>query len=484
VAGRSNAPTFLWHDYETWGSDPRRDRPCQFAAVRTDADLNEIGEPVMYFCRPSTDLLPHPEACLITGITPQLAEREGLIEAEFAAAVNAELSLPGTCGVGYNSMRFDDEVTRNLLYRNLLDPYAREWRNGNSRWDLIDALRLAHALRPEGIAWPTREDGTTSFKLEHLTAANGIDHGQAHDALADVRATIALARLLRRAQPKLFDYALALREKRRVREMLDRGVPLLHVSARYPAAQGCIAPILPLCSHPLNGNGVVCVDLRASPELLIDLSADELRNRLFTPASELPEGIDRVPLKTIHVNRAPVLAPMKTLDPDAAALWAIDPDTVADHARRLHRAAAAIEEKVRAVHRAPDGPTETDPDLMIYSGGFFSDDDRRAMDAIHGLDPAELADHTPSFQDPRLGEMLLRYRARNWPETLTPEEREDWDLFRFARLTDPAAGGSIVIEPFEHCLSELAERYAGDPGKLAILEDLSEWAERVLDAEA
>ncbi|RKT46862.1 exodeoxyribonuclease I [Thiocapsa rosea] len=484
MAGRPNAPTFLWHDYETWGSDPRRDRPCQFAAVRTDVDLNEIGDPCMFFCRPSTDLLPHPEACLITGITPGIAEREGLIEAEFAAAVNAELSVPGTCGVGYNSMRFDDEVTRNLLYRNLLDPYAREWRNGNSRWDLIDALRLAHALRPGGLEWPTREDGTTSFKLEHLTAANGIDHGQAHDALADVRATIALARRLRHAQPKLFDYALTLREKQRVRDLLDRGVALLHVSARYPAAQGCIAPILPLCAHPANGNGVICVDLRAPPELLLDLSADELRTRLFTPASALPDGVERVPLKTIHVNRAPVLAPMKTLEPEAAARWSIDPDAVADHARRLREAAAAIEEKVRAVHGTPDGPTETDPDLMIYSGGFFSDADRRAMDAIHGLDPAALSEHAPRFQDPRLGEMLLRYRARNWPETLTPEEREDWDLFRLARLTDPDAGGSIVIEQFEQCLSALTEQYARDPDKLAILEDLAEWAERVLDAEA
>ena len=484
VAGPPDAPTFLWHDYETWGADPRRDRPCQFAAVRTDADLNEIGDPIKFFCCPSTDLLPHPQACLITGITPRLAEREGLIEADFAAAVNAELSVPGTCGVGYNSMRFDDEVTRNLLYRNLLDPYAREWRNGNSRWDLIDALRLAHALRPDGIEWPTREDGTTSFKLEHLTAANGIAHGQAHDALADVRATIALARRLRHAQPKLFDYALTLRDKRRVRELLDRRVPLLHVSARYPAALGCIAPILPLCPHPGNGNGVICVDLRASPDLLLNLTADELRTRLFTPASELPEGVERVPLKTIHVNRSPILAPMKTLGPEAAARWSIDPDALADHARRLRDAAATIEDKVRAVHRAPDGPIETDPDLMIYSGGFFSDADRRAMDAIHGLDPAELSDHAPSFQDPRLGEMLLRYRARNWPETLTPEEREDWDLFRLARLTDPAGGGSIVIDRFEQCLSELAEQYAGDPDKLTILEDLADWAERVLDAEA
>lgn len=480
----SSAPTFLWHDYETWGADPRRDRACQFAGVRTDVELNEIGDPISLYCRPATDLLPHPDACLITGITPQLAEREGLIEAEFATAINAALSVPGTCGAGYNSMRFDDEVTRNLFYRNLLDPYAREWRNGNSRWDLIDTLRLAHALRPDGLEWPSREDGTTSFKLEHLTLANGIAHGQAHDALADVRATVALARLLRRAQPKLFDYALTLRDKQRVRALLDRGVPLLHASARYPAAQGCIAPILPLCAHPTNANGVICVDLRAPPDLLLDLSVGALRERVFTRTSELAEGVERVPLKTIHINRAPVIAPMTTLELAAAARWAIDPAAVARHAQQLRAAKAAIEEKVRAVHGAPDGPAETDPDLMIYSGGFFSDADQRAMELIHRLAPDELATHTPRFQDPRLGEMLFRYRARNWPDSLSLEEREDWDLFRLARLTDPAGGAGILIEPFEQRLAELFDQYGRDPAKLRILEALSDWVERVLDAEA
>jgi exodeoxyribonuclease I len=483
VTGRRVTPTFLWHDYETWGADPRRDRPCQFAAVRTDVDLNEIGDPCVVYCRPSTDLLPHPDACLVTGITPQIAEREGLIEAEFAARINAELSVPGTCAVGYNSMRFDDEVTRNLLYRNLLDPYAREWRNGNSRWDLIDTLRLAHALRPDGLEWPTRDDGTASFKLEHLTSANGISHGQAHDALSDVRATIELARRLRRAQPKLVDYALTLRDKHRVRALLDSGVPLLHVSARYPAAQGCIAPILALCAHPTNSNAVICVDLRAPPELLIDLSAEELRTRLFTPTSDLPEGVARIPLKNVQVNHAPILAPMKTLPGEAAERWAIDPVVVAKHAERFRDAAKVMEEKLRAVHRAPDRPSETDPDLMLYSGGFFSDADRRAMDEIHRLDPSELAADPPSFQDPRLGEMLFRYRARNWPDTLTPEEREDWDLFRFTRLTDPTAGGSLVIDQLEQRLSELGEQHAKDPAKLQILQAIADWAERVLDAQ-
>ena len=168
--------SFYWHDYETFGADPAWDRPVQFAGLRTDADLNVIGDPLVLYARPADDFLPHPMACLITGITPQLALEKGVAECEFIARIHAELAQPGTCAVGYNSLRFDDEITRHTLYRNFFDPYAREWQNGNSRWDIIDLLRTAWALRPEGIEWPRREDGHVSFKLEQLTAANGIAH--------------------------------------------------------------------------------------------------------------------------------------------------------------------------------------------------------------------------------------------------------------------------------------------------------------------
>lgn len=477
------AATFYWHDYETWGADPRRDRPCQFAGLRTDTDLNPLGEPLVLYCRPAADLLPHPEACLITGITPQAADK-GLCEAEFAAAVEAELVVPGTCGVGYNSIRFDDELTRHLFYRNLMDPYAREWQNGNSRWDLIDTLRLAHALRPDGLRWPVREDGTASFRLEDLTQENDIPHAGAHDALADVQATIALARLLRAAQPRLWDYALKLRDKGTARAMLEGGEPVIHASARFPAAQGCIAPVLALAPHPTNNNGVVCFDLRADPAVLLDLPLEEVCRRLFTPAKALPEGVERVPLKTVKVNHAPVLAPLKTLNPDAAARWAIDPDLVRRRARWVREHAEAIRERVTAVHRTPpaEGPAETDPDLMLYGGGFISDPDRRILERLRRLTPAELTEARPRFADPRLPEMLLRYRARNWPETLTEDEREDWDAWRFTRLTDPAGGGSIQLDQYQTRLAELAVTHAADPARLRIIADLEAWGESLMDA--
>jgi len=470
--------SFYWHDYETWGPDPRRDRPAQFAGLRTDEDLNPVGEPLVLFCRPTSDLLPDPDACLITGITPQRAEREGLIEAEFADAIQRELARPGTYGVGYNSIRFDDEITRNLLYRNFFDPYAREWQNGNSRWDLIDPLRLAHALRPEGIEWPRREDGVVSFRLEHLTAANAIEHTGAHDALADVQATIELARILKARQPRLFDYALSLRSKHRAADLLDQGSPLLHVSARYPAELGCIAPVLPVARHPVNRNGIICFDLRQSPDLLSELDPEELYRRLFSRAEGLPEGVARIPLKTVHSNRCPILAPMNTLTAEAAERWRIDTATIERHARDL-QATPGLTDKIRQVHTMATFEPETDPDLMLHSGGFFPDADRREMARLRGLRPEELATQRFAFEDPRLREMLLRYRARNWPHSLTPQERKAWDAYRAQRLA--GSGGGITLDAYRKRLTELRTEATGDPQRLALLDALEQWAERVMD---
>ena len=135
--------SIFWYDYETTGINPRCDRPLQVAGIRTDEALNEVGEALNIYCRPSDDILPHPAACLVTGIDPQRLQQSGLDEGEFMTRVHAALSAPGTCGAGYNSLRFDDEVTRYSLYRNFFDPYAREWQGGNSRWDLIDLVRTA-----------------------------------------------------------------------------------------------------------------------------------------------------------------------------------------------------------------------------------------------------------------------------------------------------------------------------------------------------
>lgn len=472
----SEPRSFYWHDYETWGAQPAVDRPAQFAGLRTDPDFKPIGEPLVIYARPADDMLPQPEACLITGITPQLAYERGAPEADFFRFIHEELARPGTCALGYNSLRFDDEVTRYGLYRNFFDPYAREWQNGNSRWDMIDVVRLTRALRPEGIAWPEKEPGVTSFRLEDLTAANGIEHAGAHDALADVRATIAIARLVRERQPRLFDFALNNRDKQKLAVQLNvrEARPVLHVSARYPARLGCIAAVVPLALHPTNRNGVVVYDLRVDPAPLLGMSAEEIRTRLYTATADLPDGAERIPLKVVHLNRAPVIVPMGTLTDEARERWQMDPAAEARHLEVL-RGARGLAAKLAEVFAGGEGfPAQTDPDRDLY-GGFLSDADRRRCEQVRQASPEELARLHPAFDAPKLAELLFRYRARNWPETLDRGERGRWEEFRRARLTEPGAGGSIVLDDYRRRLSRLAVDLSLTPAQRAVVDALLDW---------
>lgn len=454
--------TFLWHDYETFGISPRRDRPAQFAAIRTDAELNEIGQPVMIYCQQTPDYLPDPDSCLITGITPQLCQEQGLPEHEFAARIEAELAQPDTVGVGYNTIRFDDEFTRFLFWRNLIDPYAREWQNGCGRWDLLDVVRMTYALRPEGIAWPKKPDGKPSFKLEDLTRANGISHEAAHDALSDVRATIAVARLIRQHQPKLFDFAFALHKKDRVLTELglpataQTARPFLHVSGMFPAERGCLGVMWPLTSHPNNKNELLAWDLAYDPTPLRDLSADELRLRLFTKADQLPEGVQRLPLKSIHLNKSPmVVGNLKTLRPEMAKRWGLDIDQALRHAEL----AAALPDMSAVwgdVFKNKTTETQTSEAEQDLYGGFVGPADRRRLNQLKATDPGDPAWASAGFDDPRLSELVFLYRARNHPETLSPEDSDRWQRHCAARLID-GKGGVLTAEKLLQRIDELAE---------------------------
>lgn len=476
--------TFYWHDYETSGIDPARDRPMQFAGIRTDAELNQIGEPLELYCRLADDCLPHPEACLITGITPQKTLTHGVSEAEFIARIHHELSQQGTCGVGFNSLRFDDEVTRNTLYRNFYDPYGREWQNGCSRWDLIDMLRLARAIRPDGIIWPVDEQGKPSLKLENLTVANGLAHENAHDALSDVRATIAMARLLRQAQPKLFDYVLGIRDKQRLSSMLDRQThkPVIHVSGMIPTEYGNLALVAPLTDHPTNRNSVLVWDLRYDPQVLLDLSAEELRDLLYKKRSELPEDAPRVALKEIHLNRCPIIAPAKMLTKEDAARLSIDGDQCRKHLELL-RSTSLWQQKVREIYEKRDLATPKDPELMLYSGGFFSKSDRKQMDLIHAANQEELAVLQPAFQDIRLEEMFLRYKARNFFQLLDEDEVHQWEQYRRVRLLQGIDDKGITMRQFFDRINALYQQPNLPSDQRALLEELATYGEAIYPAE-
>jgi exodeoxyribonuclease-1 len=436
----SSSESFYWHDYETSGADPATDRPMQFAGVRTDANLEVIGEPLVIYSRPTPDYLPHPGAIRVTGISPYTALEQGLPEHDFIGKIHAELSAPGTCGVGYNSIRFDDEITRFTLYRNFFDAYDRERNHGRSRWDLIDVARAFYALRPEGIQWPTREDGLPSFRLEDLTATNGIDHGSAHDALSDVMATIGLARLLRGANAALFDNLFAHRARDALVPLLDLQSmkPVLHVSGMFGAERGNLAAVVPLALHPKIKTEVICADLSQAPDFL-EQSVEAIQAVLFAKREELPEGAVRPPLKTIRLNRAPVLLPMEWAKDGPAERWGLKGEVLRDHLARYRDARNAnpqgFTQKIQSIYEGRAFPPRTDPDSMLYDG-FFDWPDKNLFPAIREATPDALAQRSWVFKDKRLPELLFRYRARNYPDSLSPDEQNQWRAHCQHQLTD------------------------------------------------
>lgn len=473
--------TLYWHDYETFGRNPRWAGIAQFAGIRTDEELNEIGQPLMIYSQPPQDSWPDPDACLITGITPQHCRKHGVPDYRFAKAIVGELGRPGTCGVGFNNIRFDDEFTRQLLYRNFYDPYEREWKAGNSRWDLLDVLRMARALRPEGVEWPVDAEGNPTMKLERLTAANNIAHVGAHDALVDVRATIAMARLLKNAQPKFYDFAFRLRNKKFAAEQLDllHHRPVLHTSGKLGGSRLFTSLVMPLMKHPVNNNGVVVFDLMQDPAALMALSPAEIRSRIFTASKDLEEGIERLALKTVHLNKSPMLAPISLLNTDVEARIGLDRALCEQHWQKLLPVLPQIQQKLAEVFSQGYEAPVRDAEFLIYDG-FVSEQDKREQQAVRRASPQELAARSFVFSDKRLPELLFRYRSRNFPESLSPEELAHWQEFRHTRLHTQISPDWLTHEAFLDRIAELEQTHAGEPEKLAVLAALRAWETEIL----
>ena len=465
--------SFYWFDFETFGANPSKDKPSQFAGVRTDLDFNIIDEPLNIYCKPSNDFIPHPEACLVTGITPQEALEKGLCERDFFREIHLQISTPNTCTLGYNNIRFDDEVIRHGFYRNFYDAYAREWQNGNSRWDIIDLMRMTHALRPQGINWPTNEEGIVSFRLELLSKANGIEHEDAHDALSDVYATINMAKLVRDKQPKLYNYLLGLKDKRLVAAEIDliNHKPFVHCSGMLGSQHQYTGIMMPLVMHPTNKNSVICIDLTRAIDGIEALNADDIKQRIFTRQDDLPEGIERLAIKEVHYNKCPAVAPLGVLDLDSQQRLGIDLTLCLERADKLKSIIKDFISKLTQVYSENKFEPITNPDHALYSGGFFNNSDKHKMEKIRSSSWSELAKSHYQFTDPRLEELLFRYRARNALETLNSSELARWERYRKEAITDANSGSTLVYSEFAEVMNDLKNDPNRDQGILSQLEE-------------
>ena len=464
--------TFFFYDLETSGLDPRDDRIMQFAGIRTDEQLQQIGEPVNVLVALNDDTLPSPDALMVTGVTPQKTVDEGYTEAQFAEMFATEIATPDTTMVGYNNIRFDDEFMRALLWRTFRDPYEWSYADGRSRWDLLDVVRMVRALRPEGFEWPV-VDGVPTNRLELLSAANGIDHISAHDALSDVEALIGIARLIRTKQPQLFEYLYSIRDKKSVQQLvsLEAPAPFVYSSGRYENDHEKTTVAYPVAEAE-HGN-IFVYDLRYDPSVWKDLSSEQIQKVLETPADDREEQFRRVPVKKLQYNRSPAVAPIGVLQQgDAWNRIGLSLDVVEHHIKSLKndpelgaRFAQAIEGRVF------EKSTISDAENLLYDG-FVSNRDKLRVEVVRNATEHELADMKPSFDDVRLTELFPRYKARNFPKTLSDDERISYEQYRRARITRQIPGFIDAIQ--KNSIKELTSHQE------FVLTELQLWYESII----
>ena len=467
--------TFFWYDYETFGLSPKTQRIAQFAGIRTDEDLNIIDEH-MFYCKPTYDSLPSPEACSITGITPQICEKNGLIEKIFISKINNEFSIPDTCIVGYNSINFDDEFTRYTLFRNFIDPYAWHWQNGNSRWDILDVVRFCYALKKDNsLKWYYDENSKPIFKLDKLAPANNIEHSDAHDALADVKATIGIAKIIKTTQPKLFAYALSLRDKREVSKKIELFSPLLHTSGIYSAKLSCTRLTAALAYHPEYSDRALVFNLDQDPSLLTELDTEELKTLIFS--KKLPKGLDRLQIKELAFNKSPMFVPnIYKLENKITEQLQIDIDKCMENLSYIKDNQTQITEKIKSIYTKDSERTPAlDIDQSLYDN-FIDKTDRLICNEIQNLSSDELRDFKPQFKDKKLSKLLLNFKARNFPESLTENEHEEWFEIVQSRVQN-GENGYLSLENF---YKSLEKQKISAPSKSDIWIQLEEYAQSFL----
>lgn len=468
------AQTYFFYDLETSGLSARDARIMQFAGIRTDMNFKPIGEPYNLLVTLNDDTLPSPEAIMVTGITPQQTQADGYTEVEFAKILIEEVFTPDTTIVGFNNIRFDDEFIRHLLWRNFYDPYEWSWRDGRSRWDMLDVVRMTRALRPEGITWPVDKEGKATNRLELLTKENGIDHLSAHDALSDVEALIAIAKLIHDKQPQLYNYLLEMRDKNKIKQLvnLDDKKPFVYTSGRYDAEYNKTTVAFPITAGK-NGN-VVVYDLRYNPSSLIDLSSQDLAKKLYASWEERSsDGFEKLPVKELQYNRAPAVAPLGVLaQEDGWSKIQLDQATIEKH-KTILLGAPHFAENIRSLfENRPEFKKSPEPEAQLYDG-FLVDRDKLRVETVRNTPEQSLADYHPDFSDERLAPLLLHYKARSFPRVLSEDESIQWEQWRAERV-------ARQLPDFMKSLQRLGA--TSNEQKSFLLQELQLWAESVVPA--
>jgi exodeoxyribonuclease-1 len=475
--------TLYFYDLETSGISPHSSRIMQFGGQRTGLDLKPIGNPDNLLIKLTNDILPDPDAVMITGISPQATLADGLSEAEFLKYFYQSIAIPGTIFIGFNSIRFDDEFMRYLNYRNFYDAYEWQWKQARSKWDMLDVSRMMRALRPEGIKWPFNPDGKPTNSLGYLASINELIHDKAHDALSDVNATIALASLIKKRQPKLFEYLLDIRDKRKVAEIANKPEAFVYTSGRYDSDYLKTTVVITVAPHPIQSSSVFVYDLRQDPKSIAKKSAAQIAEQLVKYRYE--EGEERLPIKQMQLNRCPAVAPLGVLDKDSIERLKLNMNKIKANAKALLsmgdlsekiQEAAKIIEKQKQKSLIVDA---LDVDSQLYDG-FFNDADKTKMDIVRAAGQNGLADLNMDFADNRLEKLLLLYKARQFPGSLNQDEQKNWETYRASKLL--TGDNQSPIAKYFNRLNELSSKGELAQGQIFLLEELKLYGESIMPA--
>ncbi len=469
---------FFFYDLETSGIYPKEDRIMQFAGQRTDENLKIIGQPYNYLIKMTEDILPDPQAILVTGITPQQTQDSGLTEAAFLTIFHEQIAIPGTIFIGYNNIQFDDEFMRYMNYRNYYDPYEWQWQNNKSRWDLLNIIRMMRALRPEGIKWPVDAVGKPTNRLEELAKANGLDHVKAHDALSDVKACIALAKLIKDTQPKLYSYLFNIRDKRDIARLVTSGKPFVFVGSYQGEHER--TSVFNYLFEP-NSQEAMLFDLRYNPLDFIQLTAERIVELWLDRYNNLSNPL---PLRTIRYNRCPAVAPLEVLDEASQVRLKLDLKQLNLHRQLLKDNLPTWLPILQKINTLKDKANRqrkfgyaASVDSLLY-GSFFNDADRELMIETRSISPKDLKLAKFHFADQRLRQLLPLYKARNYPESLTPAEQIRWEAYRQRHLLQ--GGAKSRYATFVIRLQSLAETNKLKARDKILLTEIDAWSHQLL----
>ena len=399
--------SFVIYDLETSGLEPQWNLPLQAALIQTDADLRPLGE-LSLRCRLPAHIVPAPAALLTTGLRPEQLEQAPLTSTEMLGIIARALEAwaPATI-IGYNTLRFDEEALRHAFFTHLMPAYATSL-NGHRRADLLTMVRAVAMLEPDAITVPLGAAAKPSFRLGEICRANGIalSEDEAHDAMADTKATLALFRHLRDVAPTAVATLLDLADKGVPHRMLAGGEVLLLGGASR------LTPVVGITPNPTVATSWAVADLTVDPADYLDLAVDEIV-ALFSQRSVRP-------IRTVKTNAQPILVAYEqgchalAEDQRDRALYHARAARIRDHAGFRAQLAAAM------AGRFADREPSPHPEATLYAGGFLSHEDARSCARWHALPWPDRPAIAAGFRDARLKAFANRLMLMEAPESLSP----------------------------------------------------------------